>query len=323
MAAIESAERKPPNVDSGDSDDEVTSVRVLNIERHALHDGPGIRTLVFLMGCPLSCLWCSNPEAQSSGPILIYDQGICTACGLCVKACPTGAIAKTERGIVNDRTRCTGCGTCVPVCPVEARSIAGKAMRADEILEVVLRDEVFYRHSSGGVTVSGGEPMLHAEFLGKFFQSCRNRGIHTAVETCGHCEWEDFQRMLPVTDLFLYDVKHIDSEKHKQQTGVGNSRIMENLTLLSRTGNSVIVRVPVIPGFNGSEKELERIIEFVRSLRTIAEIHLLPYHSLGIGKYRKLERQYELSGAQPPDIVKLGKLIEKTASPGRVIRLEI
>lgn len=322
MAVIESGESKRPYVASGDSDD-IISVRVLNIERHALHDGPGIRTLVFLMGCPLQCQWCSNPEAQSSGPILIYNQEVCTACGLCVETCPTGAISKTEQGIVNDRRRCTGCGTCVPVCPVEARSIAGTCMSTAEILQVILRDEVFYRHSSGGVTVSGGEPMLRAEFLGHLFQRCQDRGIHTAIETCGQCEWEDFQRILPVTDLFLFDVKHMDSEKHKQKTGAGNGRILDNLTRLSRTESSVIIRVPVIPGFNDSEEELQRIVVFVRSLHTIGEIHLLPYHSLGIGKYRKTEREYELSDLQPPDIEKLRKFSKKAESPGSVIRLEI
>jgi pyruvate formate lyase activating enzyme len=165
--------------------------------------------------------------------------------------------------------------------------------------------------------------MLHTVFLRQLLRDCRDRGIHTAIETCGHCDWADFQRILPVTELFLFDVKHMDSYKHKQKTGVGNEKILDNLSRLSRTDRSVIVRVPVISGFNDSEEELQKIVAFVRSLHAIREIHLLPYHSLGIGKYRKIEREYELSALQPPDITKLSMFCEKAAIPGGVVRLEI
>ncbi len=332
---------------------------IFHIERHALHDGPGIRTLVFFKGCPLRCGWCSNPEGQSPWPELIYDEPACTGCGACLAACPVGAIRWADdpaagggRKVTVDRALCAatlsrgGCrpeagpapqaapvapasAACVPVCPAVAqgatgaRSIVGRTMTVDEVLQVVLRDEVFYRHSGGGVTASGGEPLLQAEFVGELFERCAARGLHTAVETCGNVPWKRFERILPVTDLFLFDLKHADPAKHRAGTGADNRRILRNLRALGAAGKTIIARIPLVPHFNDSRAELEAIVELARAAGSIGEIHLLPYHRLGISKYRKLGREYPPGSLAPPDLDRVHKLAGEAQRPGLRIVVDI
>lgn len=287
---------------------------IFNIERHALHDGPGIRTLVFIKGCDLRCAWCSNPEGQASAPELLYRAKDCIACGRCTRACPSRAVRPSvdphpdpgpsgERAsqaggnpVVTDRSLCTACGACVRVCPAGARTIAGREMTAAEVLDVVLKDEVFYRNSGGGVTASGGEPLLRPEFVRELFDRAGAQGIHRAIETCGRVPWENIETVLPFTDLFLYDLKHTDPDVHRRFTGTGNSLILENLGRLDGRGARLVVRVPLIPSFNDRTEDVRAIAAFTSSLRSAPGIELLPYHVLGRSKYHHLEKEYPMEG---------------------------
>ena len=275
---------------------------VFNIERHALHDGPGIRTLVFLKGCPLRCLWCSNPEGQKTQSELLFRVKDCVSCMRCVEVCPRNAIKVSEdrvmfaddRIIYTDREICDGCGECVSVCPSGAREIAGRTMYANEVAEEVLKDEVFFRNSGGGVTVSGGSPLIYPDFVRELFEIMSLHGIHRAAETCGAVTWSSFEKVLDHTSLFLYDVKHMNSKMHKKFTGRDNELILENLKKLDQRGASIIIRVPVIPTFNDNTDDIADIARFAMELCTKPAIQLLPYHTLGRSKYIHLEREYPL-----------------------------
>ena len=297
---------------------------IFNIERHALHDGPGIRTLIFFSGCTLHCLWCSNPEGQKYQPRLMFRSKDCTGCGKCIPTCPHNAISMTDKGIAaTDRTRCDACGRCISVCPVNARQIAGREMTVDEVMEVVLKDEVFYRHSGGGVTASGGEPLANAQFLKELFYSCKTHGVHTAVETCGFVPWNSFELIIPYTDLFLFDVKHVDTEIHKEYTGAGCETILDNLKKLDLAGKNITVRVPVIPGFNSSVEDIRKIVGHVKKYKNVKEVHLLPYHRLGLPKYRGLEMDYPLEHLEPLDMEIAKELIHKVDEKDIKILLDV
>lgn len=265
---------------------------VFDIQRYSIHDGPGIRTVVFLKGCPLRCQWCSNPESQKGAVELEFRSGLCEHYGLCIPACPKGAIhpnplAAPEEKI--DFLRCDLCGECVRACPTGALHLIGQEYTAEEILQQVLKDEVFYRRSSGGVTLSGGEPFFQPDFSLELFRLCYERGIHTAVETTGHVEWSVLEKSLPVTDLYLYDIKHLDDQIHRQYTGVSNKVILANLNRFVESGANIILRVPLIPGFNLDEEHLQVVGELASRLE-IEEIHLMPFHQFGRDKYTRLCR---------------------------------
>ena len=275
---------------------------VFNIERHALHDGPGIRTLVFLKGCPLRCRWCSNPEGQSRAPELLFRVRDCLSCMRCVEVCPQHAIKVAgdrvmmadDRIIYTDRELCKACGACVAACPAGAREIAGREMDVGHVVDEVLKDEIFYRNSGGGVTVSGGSPLVYPDFVAELFRTLKDHAVHTAVETCGAVPWSHFEKVLGLTDLFLYDLKHMDSEIHEAHTGSRNERILENLTRLDGTGVEIIVRIPVIPSFNDTRESIAAIAGFTMTLSSKPPVQLLPYHTLGRSKYHHLEREYPL-----------------------------
>ncbi len=279
-----------------------STATVFNIERHALHDGPGIRTLVFLKGCPLRCLWCSNPEGQSVEPELLFRAKDCTSCMRCVEVCPKNAIKvladrvmfADDRIIYTDRELCDACGKCVSVCPAGAREIAGRKMTVSEVADEVLKDEIFYRNSGGGVTVSGGSPLIYPDFIRELFENLMGHGVHTAVETCGAVSWCSFEKVLELTSLFLYDLKHMNSEVHQEFTGKGNELILENIKKLDQTGAHIIVRVPIIPAFNDNRDDIGAIARFTMELSSKPAVHLLPYHTLGRSKYHHLEREYPL-----------------------------
>jgi len=255
---------------------------IFDIERNSYVDGPGIRTTVFFKGCNLHCSWCHNPESQSPNPQMLVYKNKCTGCGKCKEKCP------------NALETCSLCGRCTLYCPHDARDVCGKEYTVDEVMREILKDKVFYENSGGGVTFSGGECMLQIDFLEAILKECKNNGVHTAVDTAGHVPYERFERILPYTDLFLYDIKCFDSEKHKQYTGVGNELILENLKRLLATDKSVWIRIPIIPTVNDTEEEIRSIRSFLLSCGTPEKVELLPYHAMGEHKYAAIGKKVKM-----------------------------
>jgi len=274
--------------------------RIFNVQRFSVHDGPGIRTTVFFKGCPLRCAWCHNPESIRGEVELAVAESRCIHCGECIEACPTGRLealgegspAHYAPGAMLDAPECTLCGTCVVTCPVEARQLVGRLVTVDELLADLLKDRLFFDDSGGGVTFSGGEPLAQPEFLAAALDACRRQGVRTAVDTSGFCRQEDLLAVAGRTDLFLYDLKHMDDERHRQLTGVSNRRILDNLRALVRAQvgahEAIWIRVPVIPGVNDDAENLDATARFVTSLPGVRRLHLLPYHGHGMGKRERL-----------------------------------
>lgn len=271
---------------------------IFDIQRYSINDGPGIRTTVFFKECPLSCLWCSNPESQHRFPQLFFFESLCARCYRCVQACPTGATTISSNGDIKiDRELCKACGTCAGVCLSEARVISGKLMTVNEVLGIVERDALFYRNSGGGITASGGEPTAQPEFLLELFQRCQEHGFHTTLDTCGYVRWEILERILEYTDLVLFDIKHMDPVTHIELTGVDNRLILENAKRIVQLGKALRARIPLIPDCNDSADSIKAVGEFVTSLG-LTEADILPYHRLGTRKYERLGMEYKLSGAE-------------------------
>jgi len=288
---------------------------VFSIERYAVHDGPGIRTLVYLKGCPLRCLWCSNPEGQYPNPELVYFEERCIGCCECIIHCPNQAIDYIGGKLVTNKTKCSACGECAKVCPTEARYVYGKYMTVEEIVEICKKDLSFYRRTGGGVTLSGGEPTYQYDFAIGILKVCKEEHINTAIETSGFSPWNRFRDILIYTDYVLYDIKHMDPLEHKKLTGVTNKIILDNLKKTSKMGKSIFVRVPIIPGLNDSQENLDAMVNFLKSLDNIVIVNLLPYHEYGKGKYDRLNRIYPLDHKHPPhreDMERAKKIIEKS-----------
>lgn len=280
---------------------------IFNIQRYSIHDGPGIRTTVFLKGCPLSCWWCQNPESQLSGQEMIFWGDRCIGCGACSTICPSGAI-QIKNGIpITEKEKCILCGKCIEKCPAIAREMIGEKLTAEEVIKEIEKDLVFYEESGGGVTFSGGEPLGQSEFLEGLLNGCREKKIHTAVDTSGYISWEILNKMIPKVDLFLYDLKLMDNERHKKYTGVSNELILENLKKLSSAHNNIFVRFPVIPGINDDYQNIRKLGEFLSSLE-MTQVNLLSYHYIGKDKYRRLGSAYKLATTQPPSKEKLSEV---------------
>lgn len=310
----------------------MTTGTIFNIQKYSLHDGPGIRTTVFLKGCPLKCQWCHNPESQDPRPELIYWESRCLGCGACARACPealsSGASDTTSfsRPVhcyqmiaanpappgIHNRSRCTSCGKCVSACVPAAREIAGKTVTAAAVMTDILRDRVFYDQSGGGATFSGGEPLMQPAFLREMLEACREEGLGTTLDTSGFAPWDALEQLVPLVDLFLYDVKVMDDRKHVQYTGGSNGVILENLKRLAgalpgggsgtggRSGSPRLhARIPLVPGVNDDDDNIRCTGDYLRECG-VGEVSVLPYHNLGADKYRRLGREYLLPGLAPP-----------------------
>lgn len=271
--------------------------KIFDIQRFSIFDGPGIRTNVFLKGCNLRCLWCHNPESQHRENQLMFYKDKCVGCGECVKICN-----KTHTD------ECIACGKCAEVCTHNARKISGRTASSEEIIEAVLRDREFYRTSGGGVTISGGEPLLQPDFTAEILNACRQNGVHTAIETAGCVKWESFEKVLPYLDLILFDIKCIDDEKHKRLVGVSNKLIFENAQKLKECGVKILFRTPVIPGYN--DGEIKAIAEFCKPF----DYEILAYHQTGCGKYDALGIDYTLGDVVPPTKEFMENLAKETGA---------
>ncbi|AFL98803.1 MULTISPECIES: glycyl-radical enzyme activating protein [Desulfitobacterium] len=289
------------------------SGQVFNIQKYSIHDGPGIRTIVFLKGCPLKCQWCSNPESQHPYPEVFYNDNKCIGigeCRYCLKACRAGAMTEAEGKVAIDRERCTQCGDCAEACPAKAVEVCGVPMTVDEVLNSVEEDGAFYTRSGGGITLSGGEPLVQADFAGKLINEARQRGLNTAVETTGFAEWEAIEKVLNYADTVYYDLKCMDSQKHKKYTGVANEKILFNFKKICTEFPEMAIRVrtPIVPGFNDTKREIRAIVEFIKGMPRDIEYEILPYHRLGESKYPSLGRIYPLSGVPTLEQEKLREL---------------
>jgi pyruvate formate lyase activating enzyme len=279
----------------------VQSRTIFDIKKYSTNDGPGIRTTVFFSGCPLSCLWCHNPESISLVPELLYRKRRCLLCSACVQACPEGAISLASNSmIITDREKCTRCQTCIATCYSGARQFSGREVTVHDVMEQVNREIPFYDESNGGVTFSGGEPLMQPGFLLELLNACREQEIHTTVDTSGFANWNVFEQIRGKVDLFLYDLKHMNSARHREVTGVPNEVILENLRKLAEYGHKIVVRIPLIPGINDDKNNLVESAKFLTSLPGIEDVELMGYHDIAQAKYEALSREYKLAGTKPP-----------------------
>ena len=298
--------------------------RIFDVKRFAVHDGPGIRTTVFLKGCSLQCAWCHNPEAMSPKPqISIYPQR-CIDCGACIEACTYGAREENEAGErTYNRDLCEVCGECVEVCYAESIVMQGREVSVEEVMNDVRKDASFYEESGGGVTLSGGEPLLQGPFVTAVLRACKSEGFHTALDTCGMVRWEAFENALPFVDLLLFDIKHMDPELHQKHTGASNSQILENLRSLGKREAAIEIRMPIIPTVNDDRKTVEAAADMLSSIDSVTAVRLLPYHRLAGEKYISLGYENTMPKVDPPDEEKMAHIAGWVRSYGlNVITLE-
>lgn len=264
--------------------------------------------MVFLKGCPLECLWCANPESQDFKPKISSLFNRCIGCGICEKICPQNAITTDEGVYEIDKELCDNCGLCAEECYAESKQIIGEEITVDEIMEEITKDAIFYKKSGGGVTLSGGEPLAQADFALEVLKRCKDMNIDTTIETSGYCDNSVIKKIAEYLDLIYFDIKHMDSEKHKMYTGVPNERILENLKTLDGMRKDIIVRIPVIPTYNDSEDNIKSVAKYCLSLKSVKKIELLPYHNLGEYKYKSIGREYKLSDLEAPNMELMDRL---------------
>jgi len=279
-----------------------TEGTVLRIERNSIHDGPGLRTVLFLKGCPLSCLWCSTPESHNTFLEKGYDPNRCTGCFTCAENCPSKAISIVDGVPKTDTSVCTNCFHCVDLCPQHALKGYGQVMTVTQAVEEICKDEIFFFHSGGGLTLSGGECFSQPEFSAAVLQQCCRRGIDTAVETGLFTSWQSIEPSLPFLNSLYVDLKHHDNEKHQELVGIGNHQILANLKRLDESSChfKLHLRIPLVPGINDDDKNISALLALGTSLTKLTDVEILPYHRLGVTTYSYLNRQYELEHLQPP-----------------------
>ncbi len=265
---------------------------IFDIKRYAIHDGPGIRTTIFLKGCPLRCQWCQNPEGQETNPEIILHSSKCAKeCNECVSVCPQDAVSKNGNSIEIDKAKCDLCAKCEDVCVYEALEVVGREVTVQEVLAEIEKDRIFFDESGGGITFSGGEPLMQIDFLETLLKEIKKKNIHVTLDTSGYVSFEDLERVSRKVDLFLYDIKIMDKEKHEKYTGVSNKLILENLRKLSEIGKPVAVRIPLLSGINDDDQNIQMLAEYLHSLKNIKQISLLAYHRGGCEKYKRLRKE--------------------------------
>lgn len=292
---------------------------VFDIKKFAVDDGPGIRTTIFLKGCPMRCLWCHNPEGQTSALELMYRYKKCIKCGECVGVCPNNALVSRKKLSIN-RKICSLCGDCAKKCPSEALAIIGKKTSVEGVMREIGKDSAFYEESEGGITISGGEPLLQIDFTDAILSECKKRDIHTAVDTCGYASRKAIEKIKDKTDLFLYDLKVMNDAKHRKYTGKSNRQILRNFKILAENGNNLLVRFPLIPGINDDKENVNKTVDFILSYG-IKRVCLLPYHRAGIEKYRSLGRRYYLGFIKTPSEQRLNSIKEQLEDSGLIVKI--
>lgn len=299
----------------------MTAGRIVNIQHFCIHDGPGIRTTVFFKGCPLRCLWCSNPDMQKFDQELAYAKSRCIGCCCCIQVCAEHCLSLTEEGIAIDRQRCSLCGKCAQACPAQAIHLQGLKMTVDQIVDEVSDDRVFYQNSGGGVTLSGGEALAQKDFALALLQACKAVGLHTALETSACVPYEHLRETVAYVDHLFIDVKHLSDEKHRVVTGTGNARILQHILKIQEEHQNVHIRIPVIPTINDTEAELEAMARFLEPLSGIRDVELLQYHDLGLTKYAQIGRPYPLQNVPNYDLARLEALVAffRTKCPSRKV----
>lgn len=284
---------------------------IFDIRRYSINDGPGIRITLFMKGCPLRCAWCHNPESQSPKVQKLYTASKCIGAQDCIEVCPENALTLTPDGIVTDGEKCTLCGLCADACPSKAIEMSGKLYSVEELLKIIERERVHIDQSGGGVTFSGGEPLMHPEFLIEMLDACGEKGLHRTIDTCGFAPAKTLLEVAKRTDLFLFDLKLMDPVQHKKWTGADNRLILKNLKLLAETGANINIRIPFIKNVNTSENEIGQMAEFVSALPGKKPVvNLLPYHNIASGKYHKLKMEYNAEGMEEPTATELEMAIE-------------
>jgi pyruvate formate lyase activating enzyme len=299
----------------------MTSGIVFDIKKFSLHDGPGIRTTVFLKGCGLRCWWCHNPESQRPRPELILRLELCVQCGACGMTCPQEAITWDGERYVTDRSLCIECGECTAACYAEAREIVGREMTVDQVMADIMRDSAFYDESGGGVTFSGGEPLLQGDFLLALLKACKAQGLHTALDTCGYAPTFALNRVREQVDLFLYDLKLVDNNRHRQVTGVSNVPILDHLRLLAENGHRIILRVPIVPHVNDDDDNIRQIAALARAMPSIERIDILAYHRIGNNKYERLNRPNPMPETGSPSANAMADIARAFESAGLQVKL--
>jgi pyruvate formate lyase activating enzyme len=295
---------------------------IFDIKKYSINDGPGIRTTVFFKGCPLRCRWCHNPEGQAfTIEIMVRPSRCLKECAECIAVCDEDALSKIGDILMLERSKCSACAKCADVCPAQAIEIAGRRLKASEVVAEIEKDRIFQEESGGGVTFSGGEPLSQPVFLAEILTLCRQKEIHVTVDTCGFAPSDVLDKIAGLADLFLYDLKSMDEAKHREFTGQSNRLVLENLKRLAAKGKRIIIRLPIVSGINDDPLNIQRTAEFLRSLPGVTEISLLPYHKLGRAKYKGLEKRDSGEDLAPPSAQRLEKITKDLESFGFSVRL--